>query len=163
MPAKTGPSIAATRWDIVDVLPDGRVALAVGPIYVGGAGSWREEQVPCRRTGTLLGGDLSAQKICGPAGRNLNWGIYAEPSYSTFQVGLHRLSSAAPVGQPDMLYVRGDQASIDTPSGVVTSDLRLGSDDGVSDWSQSGDHVAILTMGHRIFLSNDGGRHWHQE
>ena len=145
------------------MLPDGRVALDVGSIYVGDAGGWRGANVPCRHTGTLLGGDLSPRLICGPAGRDLNWGYYAEPPYSTFQVGLHRLSTTSPVGQPDMLYVRGDRASIDTPSGVVASDLRLGSDDEVTDWSRSGDHVAILTQGHRVFLSNDSGRHWHQE
>jgi hypothetical protein len=109
----------------------------------------------------LLGGDIPPQQICGPVGRNLNWGFFG--SYSQFQVGLHRLSASAPVGQPDMLYVSRTRASIDTPSGVVSSDLRLGSDDWVSDWSQSGDHVAIVTMGHRVFVSDDSGRHWHKE
>jgi len=59
-----------------------------------------------------------------------------------------------------MLFVRGDRASIDTPSGVFPSDLRLTKGDGVVDWQQSGAHVAILTEAHRIFLSNDNGRHW---
>jgi hypothetical protein len=156
-----GKNVPARHWFVVDVLPDGRVALDLTHIYLGNEYGWRKEpRVPCRRTGTLLGGSLPRQSICGPVGRELNWG--ASSQGSSFQVGLHPLSAGDPVGQPDMLFVRRDGASIDTPAGVVPSDLRLGSDDEVVDWQQAGAHVVILTTGHRIFLSNDNGRHWTQ-
>lgn len=158
-----GTDVPARHWFVVDVLPDGRVALSLQHVYLGNEYGWTEEpRVSCRRTGVLLGGTIPPQSICGPVGRELNWGSSPE-GYSRFQVGLNPTSASDPVGQPDMLFVSGDRASIDTPTGVVHSDLRLGADDAVVDWSQSGAHVVILTDGHRIFLSDDHGRTWRQE
>ncbi|HEX4472598.1 MAG TPA: hypothetical protein VH085_11560 [Nocardioides sp.] len=166
---KTQTMMVSRRWTMLDVLADGRVALQDGttrsigmPVMVGGEYGWQKEPVPCRKTGPLLAGQLPNTTICGPVGRTLNWGTETD-AYSQFQVGLHPLSPTDSVGEPDMLYVSADQASISTPSGAVASDLRLGADHSVVGWSEAGERVAIVTGGHRVFLSDDNGRHWHQD
>lgn len=158
------------------VLPDSRVAISVGngsihrePFVVGdGTTPWHHVSVPCYGQPPLFHGRTSLTYYCGPMGKTgggaeggTKNGI--EFHYSPVELGMKPLSRSMPLGQVENLLVHRNTSLVVTPDGVRKTDLRLGDDDTVTGYAHAGDHVWIVTGGRRLFASDDGGLHWHQE
>jgi hypothetical protein len=158
------------------VLPDSRVAISVGngnihrePFVVGdGTTAWQHVSVPCYRQPPLFDGRTFVTFYCGPMGKT-GGGVEGDTKngkefdFSPVELGMKPLSRSMPLGQVEQLLVHRNAALVVTPDGVRKSDLRLGDDDTVSGYAHAGDHVWIVTEGHRLFASDDGGLHWRQE
>ena len=159
------------HFTIDTVLPDGRLVLNLGPyphgIYytVGNEYGWTRQPQHCAPIPSLFGGRVQEHKVCGPIARDMGRsGTIIPLHYSSIEVAVRPGTASAPVGDDEVLFATRDRAVIATHAGLVPSDLHLGRDYRVETGSssESGAHVAFLTGGHRIFLSNDNGRHWTQ-
>ena len=151
---------------LADVLPHSRVAILSGQLcgryLVGDGSTWKHVTVPRFRVPPQFDGKTFPTFLCGPAGGAHDVSNGADNSFalSTAVVGTTPSTRSAPVGQIEQLWVHGNRAILVTPTGVSPADLHLGADSRILAAAHAGDHAWIVTSGHRLFSSDDGGRHW---
>jgi hypothetical protein len=68
-----------------------------------------------------------------------------------------------PLGHEDTLNVTPSRAVLVTPRGYLPVRLHVHTFTGVDRTAVWGTHVVFLDGDHRIYASDDGGRHWHEE
>ena len=161
LPAGLDPGAA----NLATSLPHSRVAILSGKLcgyLVGDGTAWKHVTAPRFRVPPQFGGKTFATFPCGVAGGAFDVSNGADSSFalSTAVVATTPSTRSDPVGQDEQLWVHGNRAILVTPTGVSPVDLHLGADSQILAAAHAGDHAWIVTSGHRLFSSDDGGHHW---
>jgi photosystem II stability/assembly factor-like uncharacterized protein len=168
VPAHLPPGLDPTMTFLAAALPRSRVAILTGTMCtqgnyaVGDGSTWKHVTVPRFRVPPQFGGKTFPTFPCGPAGgaRDVSNGADNSFALATVVVGTTPPTRSDPVGQVEQLWVHGNRAILVTPTGVSPVDLHLGADSRILAAAHAGDQAWIVTSGHRLFSSDDGGRHW---
>jgi hypothetical protein len=185
LPRGTGQAIAT-------VLPDSRIALPVvkgvdefkrvrrpgRPIRLierydvgDGIGPWRRVMVPCLTT-RLPFKEVPKAQVCGPGGHREGGGEIMGPRRPAgvqrfkdllIEVGTTGPEGDNPLGHEKTLDVTPWRAVLARPHGSIPVRLHLPTFMGADATAVWGSHVVFLSGDHRIYASDDGGRHWHEE